>query len=95
MQVQFQQLRTSQSHTQWAADHVSLPENLLLKDFRIRWLLPIFCSFTIIPARYQDAYPLNPPAAPLLISLTLSSVTMFLIGFLVFRLLGKGLYDHL
>jgi ABC-type polysaccharide/polyol phosphate export permease len=76
------------------------------------WLVPIFYSFTIIPAQFREAYQLNPlaaivfafrnilldniqPAASLLTKLTLSSVTMFLIGFLVFRLLRKGLYDHL
>ena len=35
------------------------------------------------------------PASSLLIKLTLSSVIVLIIGFLVFRSLRRGLYDHL
>jgi ABC-type polysaccharide/polyol phosphate export permease len=76
------------------------------------WLVPIFYSFAIIPAQFREAYQLNPlaaivfsfrnilldgirPATSLLVKLTLSSVIMLLIGVVVFRLLRKGLYDHL
>jgi ABC-type polysaccharide/polyol phosphate export permease len=76
------------------------------------WLVPIFYSAAIIPARYREIYQLNPVAAlvfalryilldavpppqSLLIKLTLSSVAMLAIGFLVFRRLRSRFYDYL
>jgi ABC-type polysaccharide/polyol phosphate export permease len=76
------------------------------------WLVPIFYSAAIIPAKYKEIYQLNPvaalvfalryilldevaPPASLLIKLTLSSVLMLGIGFVVFRQLRAHFYDYL
>jgi ABC-type polysaccharide/polyol phosphate export permease len=76
------------------------------------WLVPIFYSFSFIPARYIEIYQYNPiaalvlalrnvlldhhaPTATLLLKLALVSLTTFAAGWLVFRSLERGFYDHL
>lgn len=95
--------------------------NVYIRDMRyivestntvLFWLVPIFYSFTMVPAAYAEIYKLNPLAAvilalrtilmdggpprwELLVKLTVSSGTMFILGLLLFRGLKKRFYDYL
>ncbi len=76
------------------------------------WLVPIFYSFSLVPATYVEIYQYNPiaalvlalrnvlldhhaPAPILLLKLAFVSLAMFAAGWLVFRALKSGFYDHL
>jgi lipopolysaccharide transport system permease protein len=95
--------------------------NVYIRDMRyivestntvLFWLVPVFYSFSLVPAAYSEIYKLNPLAAlilalrtivlddasprwELLLKLSLSSSSVFVLGWLVFGKLKKRFYDYL